>query len=343
MNDDAICYLTEADTRTASESIDPVDIIRRTLMMHAAGKVELPSEAYLGWTTSTGAHARSINMPAMLHEEMIAGTKIINSSLDNVAWHVPRASGLTMLFDISTARVECVMAAAYLSALRTAAVTVAAAAELMRPGATSAAVVGAGAIGERHLLLLARELTDLREVSVYDQSGRRAQELCERLVGPLGERGVRLRLAESAAAAVAGAELVVPCTTTDKPYIEYEWLQPGALVVNVSLDDVCAEVFLRADLLYVDDWNLASADHRRLLGQMHVSGQLIGPGDEARGDARRVDAELGQVFAGDHPGRTRADQIILVNPFGMAISDISLGFHIYQAAIERGLGTRLGR
>ena len=337
---DTIVYLTEAQTRQACRHLDAVAVVREVLVKQAKGEVVLPAEAYLGWTTPSGAGARSINMPAMVGgRHPVAGTKVINASLDNVERGLPRASGLTMLFDVHTGRIACVMAAAHVSALRTAAVTTAAAEELARPDASAAAVIGTGAIAERHVRLLAERLTGLAELAVYDQFPNRATEFAARL----GGLGPRVRVAGTAEEAVRGADLVVPCTTTTTPYIRHDWLRPGALVVNVSLDDVGPDVVERADLLVVDDWNLVRDDRHRLLGRMHRDGRLRGPDQLDEPGVPRVHAELGEVLAGTRPGRTDAEQIILVNPFGMAVEDVALAAEVHRVATELGLGSRLER
>jgi hypothetical protein len=42
---------------------------------------------------------------------------------------------------------------------------------------------------------------------------------------------------------------IIPATTTTTPYISYNWLQAGAIVVNVSLDDVMPDVVITETLL----------------------------------------------------------------------------------------------
>lgn len=341
---DPIRYLTEAQTRQACDRLDPLAVVREVLVRHANREVVLPAEAYLGWTTPAGASARSINMPAMvLGREPTAGTKVINASLDNIDRGLPRASGLTMVFDVHTGRITCLMAAAHVSALRTAAVSVASAAELLRPGARAAAVIGSGAIAESHARLLAERLDGIAELTVFDRVAARAAAFVERLRPHLDHHGVRAVVADSARAAVDGADLVLPCTTTTTPYIELSWLRPGAVVVNVSLDDVGPDVVGGCDLLLVDDWSLVRDDTHRLLGRMHRAGELTGPDETPRPGVPRVHAELGEVFAGVSPGRVADDQTILVNPFGMAVEDVALAAEVLRVARELELGTPLDR
>jgi ornithine cyclodeaminase len=77
---------------------------------------------------------------------------------------------------------------------------------------------------------------------------------------------------------------------------------------------------------------------------MYRSGQILPPtADPERLDAqhRRVDAELGEVVTGKKARRLHDEEIILVNPFGLAIEDVALAAHVYQIACARDLGLLL--
>ena len=137
----------------------------------------------------------------------------------------------------------------------------------------------------------------------------------------------------------------MPATTTTTGYIEFDWLEPGSILVNISLDDPLPEVVFKADKVVVDDWNLVKNDPRRLIGRMYRAGQILGPDDSAENqpDARRIDAQLGEVVLGTRSGREHVDDIILVNPFGLAIEDIALATYVYRAALQQNVGIWLER
>ncbi len=342
---DAILYLAGDEVVAACREIDAVAAMREVLRLHAGGDALLPAEAYLAWRTPSGAPARSLNMPCALGADLLRpGTKIINASLSNVERGLPRASGVVLLFDAETARVVCVMEAAHLSATRTAGVTVVAAEELGVPPLRHVAVIGAGALGAAHAGLLADRLPGLERIEVFDVVAERAERLCAALAPAASGRGVALRATLSAKEAVDGAGLVVTATTVTSGYLEHGWLAPGALVVNVSLDDLLPEVVLRADHLIVDDWPLVRDDPYRLLGRLYREGAVVGPGEHAApGSARAVDATLGEVVSGGYRRERSPSDLVLVNPFGMAIEDIMLAHHVYEIARRRGLGQELPR
>jgi N-[(2S)-2-amino-2-carboxyethyl]-L-glutamate dehydrogenase len=336
-----LLYLSAADVATIVSGLDPVALMRSVLSLHAEGETILPPEAYLSWSTPGGGAARSLAMPGRIDGRFNAvGAKIINANIDNPRSGLPRATGLTILFDPETGRPRCAMHAALISATRTAAISTVAVQQLRSSRGTSAALIGAGAIGRAHLELLLAAVPELTEIAIFDMDGERARQLVE----GRGEPSPRLSLAASAEEAIRGASVVITTTTTTTGYIPYAWLSPGAVLVHVSLDDVLPDVVEHAGLVVVDDWELVRDDERRLLGRLYRAGSLRGPnGDSADGEAsgRAVDASIGEVLIGAHPGRGDDEQIVLVNPFGMAIADIAFAQAVYERAQEAEVGVSL--
>jgi N-[(2S)-2-amino-2-carboxyethyl]-L-glutamate dehydrogenase len=93
-------------------------------------------------------------------------------------------------------------------------------------------------------------------------------------------------------------------------------------------------------LVFVDDINLIAADERRLLGRMLRDGTIGRPSQDP---SRAIDGELGQILANRHPGRSHPNEIIVVNPFGLAIEDIAIATQVHHYATASGLGTQINR
>ena len=331
MRTDRILYLSRVEVARALEAIDVVDTVASALATHARGEAILPTEAHLRWQHDNET-LRSLSMPAAV--EHCAGVKLINANPANAARRLPRASGLIVLFDLATGRPTCILEGARISCLRTAAVTAIAADLLGSSPIERIAMLGAGALARCHLELLAPRLGDLREVRIHDVDTQRAAALATNVEGAV--------ICDSHEQAIRGAELVIAVTTTASGYIKYDWLEPGSLLVNVSLDDPLPEIVVRADKVFVDDWALIAADNRRLLGRMFRGGEIRGPQDAANG-SRRIDGDLGELLIGTRDGRSLQDEIILVNPFGLALEDIAVAGRVHQRALRLDLGTALER
>ncbi|HEU5226872.1 MAG TPA: hypothetical protein VFU49_03595, partial [Ktedonobacteraceae bacterium] len=70
------------------------------------------------------------------------------------------------------------------------------------------------------------------------------------------------------------------------------------------------------------------------------------PDEEAEavdGEQRKIDAQLGDIVSGARVGRRQASDIILVNPFGLAIEDMALATNVYRKGKELGIGMWLKR
>lgn len=346
-SEDRILYLCRKEVEQVCAEVDSVAVIRDVFALHGSNQTILPDEAYLSWTNERGEQVRNLNMPGYVGGSFqMAGTKIINGNPGNPGRGLPRASGLTLLYDTLSTRILCMMESAYISSLRTASVT-ALAVELFQGRAIEClAVIGAGVLAQAHIELLVRRLPQLHQILLFDLDSERVKSLQEHIRPALQNRNIIVHATSTAEEAIKAAQLIVPVTTTTEGYISFAWLQPGALLVNVSLDDPKPEVVFGVDKIIVDDWHLVKDDPRRLLGRMYRAGQLIGPdepGEAIHHERQRVDAQLGEVVLGTKSGRTSADEIILVNPFGLAIEDVALATSIYRKAQELGLGVFLER
>jgi ornithine cyclodeaminase/alanine dehydrogenase-like protein (mu-crystallin family) len=339
---DGILYLGSREVRIALAELDAVAATRDVLLRHARGEAVASSETCLTWSPTSDGAARSLGMPGLLlSPHPVAGTKIINASIANIHAGIPRASGLTLLFDFHTARPVCILEAALISAIRTAAVTVLAAELLHHRPIRKVALIGAGTQAHTHLELFLSCLPALQEIRIFDREQRRATALSERHASACRAHEVTLSVVGDARGAIEGSELLVTVTTTTEGYIPLDWLTPGTTFVNVSLDDPLPEVVLEADTLVIDDWELISSDRRRLLGRLFHSGLVCGPGTRPDEGVRRVDATLGDLLLGRHHGRADPDELVLVNPFGMAIEDLALAHRVYEIAHSGGLGSWL--
>ncbi|WP_432777113.1 2,3-diaminopropionate biosynthesis protein SbnB [Brevibacillus gelatini] len=333
-NQPSILYLSKSDIlQLGGNSSDLyVKAVSRALELHAKGDFVQPLKPYLRVNEANGHIAdRIIAMPAYVGGEApVSGLKWIGSKHDNPSKRgLERASGLIILNDPANNYPIAVMETSLISAMRTAAVTVIGARYLAKKDFQTVACMGCGVIASTQLRSMLEQFPQITTIYLFDLNSDAARRLADQLREKAPS--VEVVIATSAEQAVRAGEVVITCTVVDKPYIPFEWLQKGAFVSNISIMDVHKEVFLKADKVVVDDWDQSNREKK-------VINQLVLEGAFSR---EQLHAELGEILLGKKAGRESADEIILLNPMGMAVEDISSAYEIYQKAVAENVGTRL--
>lgn len=299
--------------------------------LHAARDYAQPLKPYLRSPRSSHIADRIIAMPAWIGgEDPIAGLKWIGSKHDNPSVRsLERASAIIVLNDNSTHFPIAILEAGRISSLRTAAVTGVACRYLAKKRFQEVAIIGCGPIGRTQIQMFCEQFPHVRRIRLYDlkpvalSEGARWAEATFPQVQFVGFDDPR--------AAIDGADVVVTCTVTDRPYLPFEWLSPGAFLANVSIMDVEKNVFLKADKVVVDDWDQCNREKK-------VINQLVEEGAFSR---QKLHAELGEIVVGARPGRENDEEVILLNPMGMAIDDIVCSRAILRRAEADGVGVML--
>jgi ornithine cyclodeaminase/alanine dehydrogenase-like protein (mu-crystallin family) len=234
----------------------------------------------------------------------------------------PAIRGVLCLHDVGTGGLLAVMDSTHLTAVRTGLAGALAADVLARRDADTVAVVGAGVQGEHQLRSLAM-LRPIRRVSVFDTVAERAAAFATRMAPALG---VPVAASGSVDAAVRDAGIVLAATWARTPFLLPGMLAPGTHVTTLGPDEpgkceVSADVIRRA--VFVCD------DRRLAVAMGAIGGAGLGP--------NAIDAELGEVLAGVHPGRTAPEETTIYGGVGLAFQDVVAAWHVYRAARARAV------
>jgi N-[(2S)-2-amino-2-carboxyethyl]-L-glutamate dehydrogenase len=294
---------------------------------HWANDVRLPNSDYLKYA-GRPSYDRVINLLGYLGGSTgVSGSKLICSSVGNRARGLPRASGLITLVDPVTQRPFCILEASRISAARTAAVTSVALAYLTAAPAPVAALIGCGYQASIHVRLMAA-LDDCRprRLRLFD----RHADAAVRLAADATALGLEAEVMASAEEAIRDADLVVPLTTAEAPYIEAAWLKRPSLYAAVSLLDATLGVFEQADLVVVDDEESCKHEGRPLQ-------QL-----EKRGTYRDLNVvTIGRLVSEGFERPPDRDLRIVFNPMGTVITDIAVAVRLFERAMAGNAGARL--
>ncbi|MDK9844071.1 MAG: 2,3-diaminopropionate biosynthesis protein SbnB [Staphylococcus equorum] len=333
MNKDML-YLNRSDIEQAggNHSTVYVNALTEALKAHANQDFVQPLKPYLRANGTEGHIAdRIIAMPSHIGgQDPVSGIKWIGSKHDNPSERkIERASGVIILNDPETNYPIAVMEASLISSMRTAAVSVIAAQKLAKKGFEALTIIGCGLIGDRQLQSMLEQFDHIKQVYVFDQFEKASANFIEKWAEARPE--IHFVQATTAKEAVENGEVVITCTVTDKPYIEYDWIQKGTFISNISIMDIKKDVFTQADKVLVDDWSQANRE-KKTINQLVLEGRF---------SREALHAELGELLTGAKPGRENDDEIILLNPMGMAIEDISSAYYIYKEAKQQQIGTTL--
>lgn len=250
-------------------------------------------------------------VPVALHQGFLGvmpayagalGAKLVTFYPGNKDLHTHHA--LIALFRPETGEPIAIMDGRLITEMRTAAASAVATKHLARAESSVLAILGSGVQAGSHLAAL-RLVRSVAEVRVW--SPRNAAAFAERH----GVRAVR-----SAAEAVRGADIVVVAVNSKTPVLEGRWLSPGVHVNAIGAT--------RPDWRELDDDVVTRArvfvDSREAAGR--ESGDVIA--------ARDVVGEIGEVVAGQKPGRRSPDEITVFKSVGVAVEDVASAALVYE-------------
>jgi ornithine cyclodeaminase len=236
------------------------------------------------------------------------------------------------LADAASGKPLAMLEETWLHGLRTAATAALAARLLAPPGATTAALIGAGRIAAHLPACLAAALPGITQFHV---AARRAEAVEDFVARAQGDLPLALRAAPSIAAALRDADIVITLTSATEPFLGAAMLKPGATVIALGDAELQADMLGWAGRFVVDDLDFALTTGN--IGAWIANGALT-----REAVAARLDADIGEVLGGAKPGRPDATGNVLAVIQGMAIGDLALAALAWRKARIRRLGIRIG-
>ncbi|WP_329569742.1 ornithine cyclodeaminase family protein [Kitasatospora sp. NBC_01266] len=297
-------------------------------MRRYSGKlVDLPLRTILRPEKDTGLLG---TMPGFVSGEGLAGygVKAMVLKPENPARGLDLHIGVVLVFHPDTGAPLALMDAGAVTAIRTAAVSAAATDALARRDAGDLAVLGSGVQARSHLEAM-QVVRPLRRVRVWSRTRANADAYRG---WAATELGIEVEVAESPGKALAGADLVCTATAAKEPLVQAADLAPGAHVnaVGASFLDhrELSSAAVAEASFFVDSRESAAAE----------SGDLRAPIAEGLIGLDHIQAELGEVLLGVHPGRREEREVTVFKSLGLGVQDIMSGFAIAEAAAAQGLG-----
>jgi alanine dehydrogenase len=272
-------------------------------------------------------------MPAFLPSAPALTTKLVSLFPQNTT--VPTHQAVIVCFDPDTGTPLALMDGTHITATRTAAGSALATRLLARRDATVVSVIGTGVQACSHAYALSR----LPGVEVIQVTGRDLGKVAA-IADELHGAGVPASAVASIEDAVRTADVVCVATHAAEPVIRRSWLRPGTHINSVGYNtsgtgEVDVET-VRDALLVVESRTSALAPPPAGPVELYdaISSGAI--------TADHVHAEIGELVAGDRPGRTEDAQLTLYKSVGVAVQDAAAAALVLASARARNVGTEIG-
>lgn len=300
-----------------------IDEIGRAFALFSEGRAVMPPRTVM-WIEDNWWGVMQAYVP-----NYGVGVKIVNVIPTNIEKNLPTIQALVTLFDPITGSPLAILEGNVLTALRTGAAS-AVSAKYMAPRTEGAiAIIGTG-FQARYQLRFVSSVFETKDVKIYDLRPK-AMELFKKYAESLG---FNVTICNSPREAVKGARIVIEATTTEKPVVFGESLEPPVHVISIgapmpqarALDD---EVIRRAENIVVDSREAV----------MRETGDIRIPVKEGILKIDQV-IELGEVVTGKKPGRI-GNGITIFKSVGLAIQDACAAGLAYKLAKERNIGTEI--
>lgn len=238
---------------------------------------------------------------------------------------------VVMLFSSHNGKLLAIIEADWLGRMRTGAASAVATKYMARADAATVGLIGAGNQAAMQLFGI-RNVRRLTSVFVYSRRPHERERFCEEMSRLLH---IPVQPVVSAHEAVESSDIVITATTSAEPVLRGEWLKPGCHVNAIGSNwpqrrEIDASTLQRSYLIVTESIEQARAE----------AGDLIIPVSEGRFDWNRV-YELADIVRGQVSPRELPDDITLYKGLGIALEDVVTAAHVYNLALEKGMGQEI--
>lgn len=271
---------------------------------------------------------RIIAMPAFVGGDIhTAGIKWIASFPGNIEHAIPRAHSVVILNHADTGQPKAIINTALLSIIRTASVSgsiIRAYSKTKSLRNLKVGIIGWGPIGQHHFKMVTELLGDrISQISLFDIKTINPETISY-------EQLEKVHICNSWEEVYMDADIFITCTVAKEPYID---LAPkkGSLHLNVSLRDYQVSIidYVRGGII-VDDWEEVCRE-KTDIEMMSIQ----------KGLKKEDTQSIIDVICHNAMEKYSEDQVVMFNPMGMAIFDISVGNYYYKKALKDSVGKKL--
>ena len=301
-------------------------VVESAFLAQGRGAVERPERPHFPVGTGLDPDApdesagTGLVMPAYVHGDEHYATKLVGVHEGNAERGLATVNAQIVLTAAATGLPVALFDGTRITNARTGCIGGLAARELAAPEPT-VGVLGAGTQARWQVRAIAAA-TGIGPVRIYSPSDSR--EAC---AADLAAEGIDASAVDEPAAAVAGADVVVTATTSEVPVFPADALGPGTLVVAVgaytpAMQELPPGAFERAAHVFAD---------------VPAEAATVGDIADAGVDPDRL-VPFATLLAGGYDREIGADELVVVESVGTAVLDAAAAGHLYDRAVEAGVG-----
>lgn len=323
-----INILTEAELREVVRlDADAVACVEDAFRSLATKPVVMPPILHLEIAEAKGeVDVKTAYVPGLDSFAM----KMSPGFFENPKLGLPSVNGLMVVFSAKTGLVEALLLDnGYLTDVRTAAAGAVAAKWLAREDAHRAGIVGSGVQARLQL----KALTLVRPIEAARIWARDAEKAAACAAELSEELAMSVTVSPDIETLAAESDILVTTTPATAPLIAAAHLKPGLHVTAMGSDadyktEIAPAALAAADLYVCDRQSQCET-----LGELHhaLKAGVLDPG--------RSYPELGQVIAGQAPGRPGPEAVTLCDLTGTGVQDTAIATLARARAEARGAGT----
>jgi alanine dehydrogenase len=265
-----------------------------------------------------------------LETQNILGFKAGGFWSNNKSKGLANHQSVIVLFNPETGQPCALVAANFVTQIRTAAIGAIGCKYLARPDSRVLAIIGAGQQGRNQLKAALHMLPSIEEIYLYDIHAPAAAALTR----DMSHYPQKIVVASTAEKACSNADVIITATSSHAAIVMAEWVKKGTHINAVGTDtrgkqELDPEIFAKA-VVVVDN-----IDQSLYLGESQHA--------FARGIITResIHAEIGEIINRVKPGRTTREEITLFDTTGVAIQDLATAGYAFEQAMKKGIGSRI--
>ncbi|GAA6817725.1 ornithine cyclodeaminase family protein [Helicobacter pylori] len=313
-------FISEQQQTDLLDMAEVVEAVEEALQAYSEGQTENPLRHVLPFNEDN----KYLVMPALSDKLGIVGLKTVTFAPNNPQQGKNTIVGSVILSDYDTGESLAVLEGAYLTKIRTGAISGVATKYLAQQNAKTLCVIGTGeqAEGLVEAVLAVRNITHIQLFNrTYDKAVIFANKLA-------AQYDITVEVFEDVEDGMHNAEVIVTATNATSPVFQNA-LTDGVHINAVGsfkpdMQELPSVALQQADKVVVESSDTA----------LEETGDLINPIEEGVFKASDLYGELGNIVAGRLEGRLKDEEITVFKSVGLAIVDIVVANYFYQKLLK---------